>query len=168
MNISGDAGITGNNQEPVNWGPPALNFAGSGITGLSDTQATFNRIMTNTLAYDGTWNHGRHNFSFGVGLQTINLNYLTQTDPRGTFTFSSTDPAGYDFAGFLLGLPGYQLHRLRKCRQVFSILRRRCVRGRRLARQSGTFGESRRSLGVQRTDHGTLRAAGESGYRPGL
>jgi hypothetical protein len=105
VNIAGDAGITGNNQEPINWGPPSLNFAGSGITPLSDGQATFNRFMTNTLAYDGTWNHGRHNFSFGADYRRITLNYLTQTDPRGTFTFSSTDPAGYDFAGFLLGLP---------------------------------------------------------------
>ena len=26
-NVSGDAGITGNNQEPVNWGPPSLVFS---------------------------------------------------------------------------------------------------------------------------------------------
>ena len=32
-NVSGDAGITGNNQDPVNWGPPRLQFA-SGIAGL--------------------------------------------------------------------------------------------------------------------------------------
>ena len=32
-NVSGDAGITGNNQEPVNWGPPSLSFS-SGIAGL--------------------------------------------------------------------------------------------------------------------------------------
>ena len=28
QNVSGDAGITGNNQEPQNWGPPNLSFAG--------------------------------------------------------------------------------------------------------------------------------------------
>ena len=27
INVSGDAGITGNNQEPENWGPPSLSFA---------------------------------------------------------------------------------------------------------------------------------------------
>ncbi len=34
-NISGDAGIAGNNQSPANWGPPALVFS-SGILSLSD------------------------------------------------------------------------------------------------------------------------------------
>src|SRR4029079_457918 len=33
-NVSGDAGIAGNNQEAANWGPPALTFA-SGLVGLS-------------------------------------------------------------------------------------------------------------------------------------
>ena len=36
-NVSGDAGITGNNQDPVNWGPPALTFS-SGIAGLGTGQ----------------------------------------------------------------------------------------------------------------------------------
>src|SRR6185503_14770441 len=27
INVSGDAGIAGNNQEPENWGPPALTFS---------------------------------------------------------------------------------------------------------------------------------------------
>ena len=26
LNVSGQAGITGNNQEPENWGPPTLSF----------------------------------------------------------------------------------------------------------------------------------------------
>ena len=39
-NISGEAGITGNNQDPLNWGPPSLSFS-SGIAGLSDAAAVF-------------------------------------------------------------------------------------------------------------------------------
>src|SRR5207244_3260293 len=31
LNVAGAAGITGNNQEPINWGPPSLSFA-SGIS----------------------------------------------------------------------------------------------------------------------------------------
>ena len=34
-NVSGEAGIIGNNQDPMNWGPPDLIFSG-GITSLSD------------------------------------------------------------------------------------------------------------------------------------
>ncbi|HEX8924420.1 MAG TPA: carboxypeptidase-like regulatory domain-containing protein, partial [Terriglobales bacterium] len=42
QNVSGAAGITGNNQDPANWGPPALSF-NSGIASLSDAQSAFNR-----------------------------------------------------------------------------------------------------------------------------
>ena len=38
INISGEAGITGNNQDPANWGPPTLIFS-SGIASLSDAKA---------------------------------------------------------------------------------------------------------------------------------
>jgi hypothetical protein len=34
-NVSGDAGIGGNDQDPANWGPPSLGFS-SGFFGLSD------------------------------------------------------------------------------------------------------------------------------------
>src|SRR6185312_7613761 len=37
-NVSGAAGITGNNQDPMNWGPPTLNFT-SGIESLTDGTA---------------------------------------------------------------------------------------------------------------------------------
>jgi hypothetical protein len=36
VNVSGEAGITGNNQDPLNWGPPALQFNQSSMAGLSD------------------------------------------------------------------------------------------------------------------------------------
>jgi hypothetical protein len=104
-NISGAAGITGNNQDPINWGPPSVGFAGSGIAALSDGLPAFNRNMTNSGAYDGTWNHGRHNFSFGGDFRRVQFNSLGQSNPRGAFSFTSTDPTGYDFAGFLLGAP---------------------------------------------------------------
>ena len=39
-NVSGDAGITGNNQEPVNWGPPALTFSSVGGPLRRDCLAT--------------------------------------------------------------------------------------------------------------------------------
>ena len=34
-NVSGDAGIAGNNQDPVNWGPPNLIFSGGALTLLT-------------------------------------------------------------------------------------------------------------------------------------
>jgi hypothetical protein len=103
VNVSGISGITGNNQEAVNWGSPALNFSG-GTSSLSDGQYSFNRTMNNTVAYNSFWNRGRHNVTFGSDVRFYQFNVLSQQDARGTFTFTGA-AAGSDFAGFLLGIP---------------------------------------------------------------
>ena len=102
-NVSGDAGITGNNQEPVNWGPPALNFA-SGITGLSDGLPSFTRNQTSGVSLDVLWARAGHNIKFGGDFRRQQVNLLAQQDPRGDFSFTGA-AAGSDFAGFLFGVP---------------------------------------------------------------
>ena len=102
-NVAGAAGISGNNQEPVNWGPPSLNFAG-GISGLADGLPSFTRNQTSGVSVDSLWNRGRHNVSFGGDFRRQQFNLLSQQDPRGAFTFTGA-AAGNDFAGFLLGVP---------------------------------------------------------------
>ncbi|HVY94756.1 MAG TPA: hypothetical protein VHA14_18465, partial [Bryobacteraceae bacterium] len=119
-NISGNAGITGNDQSPLNWGPPSLGFNQSGIAGLSDTNAAINRNQTSIYSYLGAWNHGRHNIQFGGDFRWQQFNTYSQQNPRGQFTFTgattqqtatangATAPVphtGYDFADFLLGVP---------------------------------------------------------------
>jgi len=125
-NIAGEAGITGDNQQPINYGPPTLNFA-SGISDLTDAQSSFTRNQTSAVSYDSLWNRGRHSLSFGADFRRQEFNLLSQQDPRGTFTFTgaatSTGAAstgvtpgtgaipgtgattGFDFADFLLGIP---------------------------------------------------------------
>ena len=44
-NIAGAAGISGDDQDPADWGPPSLGFS-SGIFGLSDGNSLFNRNRT--------------------------------------------------------------------------------------------------------------------------
>jgi len=102
-NVSGAAGITGNNQQAINWGPPALNFS-SGIEPLSDIQ--FSSIHNQTGAINSSlfWAHGPHNFTIGGDFRRQQFNQLSQQDPRGKFTFNGA-AAGNDFAGFLLGVP---------------------------------------------------------------
>src|SRR5579872_543526 len=102
-NVSAAAGISGNNQEPVNWGPPQLNFS-SGISPLTDSEASFTRNQTAAISYAVLWNRGRHNFSFGGDYKRQQFNLLAQQDPRGTFTFTGA-ATGSDLAGFLLGVP---------------------------------------------------------------
>jgi trimeric autotransporter adhesin len=102
-NISGMAGISGNNQDAPNWGPPALNFAG-GISTLSDGQFSYNRTQNSTFSYSSYWLHGRHSLTFGADIRRYQSNIFSQQDARGTFTFTGA-ATGSDFAGFLLGIP---------------------------------------------------------------
>jgi hypothetical protein len=114
-NVSAEAGITGNNQEPVNWGPPSLGFS-SGIAGLSDGLPSFDRNLTTTVSWDNLWNHGRHNVQFGADYRRQQFNMLSQQNPRGGFGFTGAATqsiangapvagTGVDFADFLLGTP---------------------------------------------------------------
>jgi hypothetical protein len=102
-NVSAQAGIAGNNQDPMNWGPPTLTFA-SGIAGLTDALPSFNRNQTSGLSYSMSWNRSRHNLMFGADFRRQEFNYLSQQDPRGTFAFTGA-ATGSDFADFLLGIP---------------------------------------------------------------
>jgi hypothetical protein len=113
-NVSADAGILGNNQEPVNWGPPNLNF--NTVAPLSDQNASTTHNQTTAFTYDGQWNLGRHNISYGADFKRVEFNSLSQQNPRGTFTFTGAYTAppvtgsgllsqGSDFADFLLGVP---------------------------------------------------------------
>lgn len=113
-NVSGVAGIMGNNQEPVNWGPPALTFF-SGITSLSDATPSSNSSQAVATSHSGWWNRGDHTLTFGGEYRRQQVNHLAQQNPRGTFTFtgaSTLGPSGIlsagarnDFASFLLGIP---------------------------------------------------------------
>jgi hypothetical protein len=102
-NVSAAAGITGNNQDPMNWGPPSLAFS-SGIAGLSDGDASFNRRQTSALSYSLFWYRTRHNVTFGADYKRQEMNNLGQQNARGAFTFTVA-AAGNDFADFLLGIP---------------------------------------------------------------
>jgi len=114
-NISGLAGINGNNQEPLNWGPPTLAFMG-GLQSLSDALPASTRNQSNTLSVGNVWSHRAHTVSFGGQFRRQQINTISQQNPRGAFTFTGASTLGSsggilasgarnDFAGFLLGIP---------------------------------------------------------------
>jgi hypothetical protein len=114
-NISGEAGITGNNQNPLNWGPPTLSFLSDDINpALSDGLSAHNRNQTSALSYQMLWNHRSHAVKFGGDFRRQEFNYLSQQDPRGAFTFTGAATMGIvagkpvngsGLADFLLGIP---------------------------------------------------------------
>lgn len=109
INVSGQLGIAGNDQDPNFWGPPSLGFA-NGFAGLSDQSTALNRAQTIALTDSIRWFRGTHNFTFGGDLRRVQNNPLTQQNPRGSFTFtggvtSLNGVGGFDLADFLLGLP---------------------------------------------------------------
>jgi hypothetical protein len=112
-NISGHAGINGNNQDPTNWGPPDLLFS-SGIAALTDGQSEFNRNRTDAASLKVTTTHGLHTITAGGEFRRQEFNELSQQNPRGSFTFtgaatsatgSTSTTSGSDLADFLLGVP---------------------------------------------------------------
>ena len=113
LNVSGDAGVSGNNQQATNWGPPTLTFS-SGIAELTDAQSLFDRNETNAASASILWTRGRHNITFGGDFRRQEFNDLSQQNPRGTFTFTGAatqgvvngaTTGGSDLADFLLGIP---------------------------------------------------------------
>lgn len=103
VNVSGVAGISGNDQNPVDWGPPTLAFS-SGVAGLTDSLQAINHNETNAVSAAFFWNRARHNFQFGGDFKRQQFNVLGQQNGRGTFTFTGA-ATGSDFADFLLGVP---------------------------------------------------------------
>jgi hypothetical protein len=113
QNVSGAAGITGNDQAPADWGPPTLNFS-SGVAGLSDANSAFNRNRTDALSASAGVYRGHHNITLGGDFRKQEYNDFYQQDPRGIFGFTgaATQGAaangasnGSDLADFLIGIP---------------------------------------------------------------
>ena len=102
-NVSGEAGITGNNQEPADWGPPSLAFS-DGIAPLTSAQYASNHDHTHAAGGEVLWNHGRHNVTYGGDVKARRLSIVSQQNARGAFTFTGA-ATGSAFGDFLLGLP---------------------------------------------------------------
>ena len=113
--LAGELGILGVSRDPVNYGPPNLNFTNFGA--LADASALLRRDQTSALAPSLLLVRGRHSVTLGGEYRRVQLNTRTDQNARGTFTFtglatSAFNPqgqplpgTGFDFADFLLGLP---------------------------------------------------------------
>ena len=110
-----DTGIAGTSSDPRNFGPPNLSFTNFG--GLSDGSNSRNVSQTTGLGDSFTWAQGKHTRSFGFDFRRMQSNSITDSNARGTYSFSgigtsafdangiSQNGTGFDFADYLLGLP---------------------------------------------------------------
>jgi hypothetical protein len=112
--VASQLNIAGTSQNPMNWGPPNLNF--TNYAGLSDGNSSLMRNQTGTLSESLLWIHGSHNITFGGGYQRQQFNQFADSNGRGTYSFNGSTTSlitdgiaqsgtGYDLADFLLGLP---------------------------------------------------------------
>ncbi len=103
IDVAGDVGVGGVLTDPFNWGPPTLVFS-SGITSLTDSDASYNRNRSDKLAGSAEWFRGRHDIKVGGDFRRQEFNSFSQANPRGTFTFTG-QAFGSDLADFLAGVP---------------------------------------------------------------
>jgi len=101
-NVSGDAGLTGNDQNADNWGPPTLAFPGFATLTDAERQRTVN--TSHAAGAEVQLRRGTHNITIGGDARWIVADVGAEPDPRGTLTFTGA-ASGNAFADFLLGIP---------------------------------------------------------------
>ena len=114
-NVAAQLDIQGISMNPLNAGPPTLNFTNFGS--LGDSNPTLNRNQSQGVSQTVSWVKGQHAFSFGYGYVRADQSARTSSNGRGTLNFtglatsqigSTGQPltgTGYDVADLLLGSP---------------------------------------------------------------
>jgi hypothetical protein len=113
--IATQLGIPGTSSNPLDFGPPTLNFTNFGA--LSDSNATLNRTQSQGLSDSISLLKGTHSITIGGGYTRPDMAIQTDPNGRGTFNFTGVATSelnangqaktgtGYDLADFLLGYP---------------------------------------------------------------
>lgn len=113
--VAAQLGIEGASPNPLNYGPPTLNFTNFGALadGIPSRNAIYNAGVSEQLSLSS----GEHSWTFGAGYSRFFDNTATDANGRGAFAFTGLATgspsakgqpvagSGFDFADFLLGLP---------------------------------------------------------------
>ncbi|MBN2317449.1 MAG: TonB-dependent receptor [Acidobacteria bacterium] len=114
-NVADEFGITGVSRDPINWGPPTINFTSYGNLSLS--APAFDRNQNFSISGSLNKIGIRHSLRTGADINWSQRNTQSDSNGRGAFTFTGYATVlydsegnqvmgtGYDFADFLLGLP---------------------------------------------------------------
>jgi hypothetical protein len=112
--VAAELGIAGTSGNPLNYGPPNLNF--TNFASLSDGAASRVAVQSTTANDAVTIMKGKQRISFGGLYSRADNNTETDSNARGTYTFTGLSTSefsngqpvngtGNDFADYLLGLP---------------------------------------------------------------
>ena len=101
-NVAGELGIAGTSTNPLDYGPPNLNFTNFGA--LSDGQPVLTRNQSQGGTESVILSRGKHTLTLGAQYSRNDTSTSTQQNGRGTFSFTG-DATGFDFSDFLLDLP---------------------------------------------------------------
>ena len=113
--VASAVGIAGTSRDPINFGPPNLSFTNFG--GLNDASPSLNRTQTVGITDGLTLVRAKHTFVIGGEYRRQQFNIRTDSNGRGSYSFSGlltsgfdtngqpVAHTGYDFADYLLGLP---------------------------------------------------------------
>ena len=95
--VAGQLGILGVSNNPINFGPPNLSFTNFG--GLNDASAVLVRNQTSGVSESMSFARGTHNLNVGGEIRRMQLNTITDSDARGTFSFSGVATSQYTAKG---------------------------------------------------------------------
>ncbi len=107
--------IPGVSSNPLDFGPPTLNF--TNFATLNDSTPTLSRNQSQGVSESVSILKGLHSISIGGGYTRADLSSRTDPNARGTFNFTGVATSalnangqplpgtGYDLADFLLGYP---------------------------------------------------------------
>ena len=113
-NVAADLGIDGTSSNPLDYGPPNLNFTNFGA--LSDSNPVLTRNQGQKITESVILSRGKHTLTYGLQYGRNDQSTQTQQNGRGTFNFTgqatsaladgvAVPGTGFDLADFLLGLP---------------------------------------------------------------
>jgi hypothetical protein len=110
--VAGEAGIGGVATDPFDWGVPSITFGS--FTAIRDVTPSRRSDRSVSAGYSWSRPAGSHNWRMGGDFQQQWNDSQSDSNARGTFTFTGLYTAGglntvrgsgQDFADFLLGLP---------------------------------------------------------------
>ncbi len=97
--------IAGTSKDPRNFGPPNLSFTNFG--GLNDGSNSRSHSQTASINEGITYAKGKHTRSFGFEFRRIQTNSVSDSNARGTYSFSGIGTSGFDSAGIPLAASGF-------------------------------------------------------------